>query len=55
MELIIRAAYKRAYHPAGNQRQLLAMMHAEPRGKKLKSVLIPSLVIIAFTTKYTLI
>lgn len=38
-------AYKRAYHPEGNQRQLSAMMVAKPRGTKLRSVLVPSLVI----------
>lgn len=39
------AAYLRAYHPEGNQRQLLAIMFAEPRGKKLQKVKVPSLVI----------
>lgn len=38
-------AYQRAYHPIGNQRQLLAMIFAEPRGKKLQSVSAPSLII----------
>jgi len=39
------AAYKRAYHPAGNQRQLLAMMIAAPVGEQLKTVTVPTLVI----------
>jgi len=38
-------AYQRAYHPMGNKRQLLAMIFAEPRGEKLRSVFVPSLVI----------
>jgi pimeloyl-ACP methyl ester carboxylesterase len=38
-------SYQRAYHPMGNQRQLLAMIFAEPRGEKLRSVLVPSLII----------
>ena len=38
-------AYQRAYHPEGNQRHLLAMISANPRGELLKSVVVPSLII----------
>ncbi len=38
-------AYQRAYHPEGNQRQLLAMIFVEPRGEELKQVQIPALII----------
>lgn len=39
------AAYQRAYHPPGNQRQLLAMIFSEPRGNHLKSVTTPALIV----------
>ncbi len=39
------AAYLRAYHPAGGQRQLLAIIAATPRGALLRQLQIPSLVI----------
>lgn len=38
-------AYKRAYHPAGNQRQLLAMVCAEARSEALKKLELPTLII----------
>ena len=38
-------AYQRAYHPEGNQRHLLAMISASPRGERLQSVEVPSLII----------
>jgi len=38
-------AYQRAYHPEGNQRQLLAMMFTAPWDKKINKIQIPSLVI----------
>lgn len=38
-------AHERAYHPAGNQRQLLAMIFAEPRGEQLEKINVPTLVI----------
>ncbi|GAB4222659.1 MAG: alpha/beta hydrolase [Gammaproteobacteria bacterium] len=38
-------AYWRAYHPQGQQRQLLAVMFAKPRGKLLKAVNLPVLII----------
>jgi pimeloyl-ACP methyl ester carboxylesterase len=44
-EAAMKTAYDRAYHPEGNQRQLLAMMFATGTGEKLKNVLVPSLII----------
>jgi pimeloyl-ACP methyl ester carboxylesterase len=41
----IQSDYHRSYHPAGNQRQLLAMMFAQPRGAQLKTVTVPSLIL----------
>lgn len=38
-------AYDRAYHPAGNLRQLLAMMGADPRGEALTALTMPSLIL----------
>jgi pimeloyl-ACP methyl ester carboxylesterase len=41
----LETSYRRAYHPAGNQRQLLAMICAEPRTEALKQLTVPLLVI----------
>lgn len=38
-------SYLRAYHPEGNQRQLMVMMFAAPRGKKLQQLQVSSLII----------
>lgn len=40
-----RQAYQRAHHPAGNQRQLLAMITADPRNKQLKKLEISATII----------
>lgn len=45
MGAILRNSYQRAFHPAGNHRQLLATMTATPRGEQLKSVTTPTLII----------
>lgn len=42
---ICQLAYERANHPNGNTRQMLAMMHAEPRGEALKSLRVPTLIL----------
>lgn len=39
------AAYQRAYHPEGLQRQLLAMLFSEPRGDQLKNITTKCLII----------
>ena len=44
-KVLLEKAYRRAYRPQGNQRHLLAMISADPRGDLLKSVTIPSLII----------
>lgn len=44
-ESLLKSAYQRAFHPPGNQRQLLATMFAKPRGEQLKNVRVPTLII----------
>lgn len=44
-EALYARAYARAYHPAGNHRQLLAMMVAAGRGQQLRQLHIPALVV----------
>ena len=38
-------SYQRAHHPEGFKRQLLALLSAKPRGRQLKKIRIPSLII----------
>lgn len=42
---ICEKAYARAYHPAGNQRQLIAMLTAHPRGEALQKIMLPTFII----------